>query len=65
MEPREDRIVELSQRLCGEVEVGRREGMTEIEIGAAIGLMLGRMVPSADDRRHIEKFAARHERKSS
>ena len=39
--------------------------MTEIEIGAAIGLMLGRMVPSADDRRHIEKFAARHERKSS
>ena len=56
------RIEDLATRLIGELEVGRREGMTNLEIGAAIGLMLGRMVPSKADRANIENFASRHTR---
>jgi len=51
---------ELAGRLIGEIKISRQEGMTDLEVGAAIGIMLANVVPDAVERKNIEIFAARH-----
>jgi hypothetical protein len=55
-------VRDLAVRIAGELEVARKEGLTELEIGAAIGWMLGQMVPAEPDRDAIMDFAKRHVR---
>lgn len=62
MPAREDRIRDLAKRLICEIEVARREGLSDIECGAAIGLLLSHTAPEKQDREAIVDFANRHPR---
>jgi hypothetical protein len=60
---RKERIEELGLRLVGELEVARQEGLSGEEIGAAIGFMIGQMVPDLPSQAAIFDFARRHPRR--
>lgn len=60
MSARPERIKELAKRLADEIEVARKEGMSELELGAALGLLLAIMAPGEENRRLIMDFAKRH-----
>lgn len=59
----EAKIKDLAERLNVEIEVARREGMSDIECGAAIGILLATVAPTKKDRDAIVVFAERHPRK--
>jgi predicted lipase len=60
MEPRPRRIEALAQQLIDEIEMSRREGTTGLEVGAAIGLVMARLIKRAEDRAHVLTFANNH-----
>lgn len=62
---RKDKIEELGLRLCGELEVARREGLSGEEIGAAIGFMIGQMIPDSASQAAVFDFARRHPRRKT
>ncbi len=62
---RKEKIEELGLRLCGELEVARREGLSGEEIGAAIGFMIGTMIPDQASQAAVFDFARRHPRRKS
>jgi hypothetical protein len=58
------KVVYLADQLVEQVKIARDDGLTDLEIGAAIGMLLALVAPAKIDRLSILTFADRNAKNS-